>query len=89
MAGSNRPRLKALHPDSALNPVKLAQMERLSTDVLRDSLLPGQAACLKTRPDGTVLDGHHRLFVLRGRGIDIEILEREIIEKAGDASETS
>jgi hypothetical protein len=76
------PPLKPLHPDASLSPVKLAQMERLSTDVLKHSLLPGQRDCLKTRPDGTVLDGHHRIHVLRGRGVDVDALPREINVKS-------
>ncbi|MBZ5728306.1 MAG: hypothetical protein LAP87_25400 [Acidobacteriia bacterium] len=53
-------------------------MERLSTDVLKLSLIPGQRDCLKARPDGTILDGHHRVYVLRRRGVDVDALPREI-----------
>jgi hypothetical protein len=63
---------------------KLREMERRTTDVLRNSLLPGQKDSLKTRPDGTILDGHHRIYILRGRGVDVDALPREIIAK-GDA----
>jgi hypothetical protein len=66
--------LKPLHTDSSLNAVKLAQMERLSSEVLIASLLPGQDGCLKTRPEGTILDGHHRILVLRMRGVDVDKL---------------
>ena len=41
------------------------------------SLRAGQSGALGTRADGTVLEGHHRLVVLRERGIDIDILPRE------------
>jgi hypothetical protein len=75
------PPLKSLHPDSALSQVKLTQFSKLSTDELLDSLRPGSPGSLKTRPDGTVIEGHHRLAVLRGRGVDIEALPREIIPK--------
>ena len=75
------PPLKPLHPDSSLNEGKLAQMERLSTDTLRASLLPGRQDCLKTRPDGTILDGHHRVHVLRRRGVDTDNLPREVVVK--------
>ena len=71
--------LRPLHPDSSLSPAKLAEMERGNTDVLQSSLLPGQKDCLKTRPDGTILDGHHRIYVLRTRGVDVDTLPREII----------
>lgn len=70
--------LKALHADDSLSPVKLSQMERLSTEALKLSLAPGQRDCLKTRPDGTILDGHHRIYILRERGVDVDALPREI-----------
>ena len=75
------PLLKPLHPDSPLNPSKLDKMDREATEVLIDSLALGQRDCLKTRPDGTILDGHHRIYVLRKRGVQVETLPREIIEK--------
>lgn len=75
------PPLKSLHPDSSLSQVKLTQFSKLSTDDLLDSLRPGSPGALKTRPDGTVIEGHHRLAVLRDRGVDIEALPREIIPK--------
>jgi len=73
-----------LHLDSSLNPAKLAQMERLSTEALLASLLPGLQGCLKTRPDGTILDGHHRIHVLRRRGADVDALPRDIVVKDQD-----
>lgn len=75
---SNLP-LKWLHPEAALNRLKLAEMERCTTPVLQSSLLPGQKDCLKTRPDGTILDGHHRIYVLRQRGVEVDLLPREIM----------
>jgi hypothetical protein len=56
-------------------------MERIATEILQHSLLPGQVNCLNTRPGGTILEGHHRIFILRRRGIDVDSLPREIIEK--------
>jgi hypothetical protein len=64
-----------------MSPVKLEMMRRLSTDALKSSLFPGRPGALKVRPDGTVLDGHHRLCVLRERGEDIHQLPREIMER--------
>lgn len=78
------PPLKPLHPDSSINPVKLALLDRLSTEDLQASLLPGQKGCLKTRPEGTILDGHHRIHILRGRGVDVDALPREIVVKDQD-----
>lgn len=54
---------------------------KMETQPLIDSLQPGQPCCLKARPDGTVLDAHHRLEVLRERGIAVESLPREILLK--------
>ncbi len=75
------PNLKFLHADATLNRVKLELFRRLSTDELKSSLAPGLAGSLKTRIDGTVLDGHHRVRVLAERGEDIHQLPREIMEK--------
>jgi len=80
---SQLPPLKPLHPESSLSPVKLERMELEATEALLQSLLPGQEHSLKARPDGTVLEGHHRLHVLRGRGVDVDALPREIVVKEG------
>ena len=77
----SHPPLKSLHAESALSQTKLGTFSRLSSDELIKSLKPGQPGSLKTRPDGTVIDGHHRLRVLRERGIDIDALPREVIPK--------
>lgn len=58
-------------------------MEQETTEALVRSLLPGQEHSLKARPDGTLLEGHHRLHVLRRRGVDVDALPREIIVKEG------
>jgi hypothetical protein len=51
--------------------VKLEQFRRLSTVELIESLALGRPGALKARPDGTVLDGHHRIVVLRERGVGV------------------
>lgn len=74
--------LKSLHPDDSLIAGKLSNMRKASTEALLASLLPPLKDCLKTRRDGTILDGHHRIFVLlRERGLDVDVLPRETIEK--------
>jgi hypothetical protein len=73
--------LKSLHSEDSLNAGKLARLRTLSTETLLASLLPPLKDCLKTRRDGTILDGHHRIFVLRERGIDVDPLPRDILEK--------
>jgi hypothetical protein len=77
------PPLNFLHLHTSLSKVKIALFETLSTERLLITLTPGTRDCLKARPDGTVLDGHHRLHVLRARGVDIHALPRETVEKAG------
>src|SRR5437867_9819471 len=71
--------LKLLHDKGSLSRPKIEQYSKLSTENLVDSLEPGRPGSLKVRPDGTVIDGHHRLEVLRDRGVDIDSLPRETI----------
>jgi hypothetical protein len=75
------PPLKFLHSDELLSKAKLAEFERLTTEQIKMTLAPGQKGCLKARPDGMVLDGHHRIYILRARGEDIDSLPREIVAK--------
>jgi len=75
------PPLRFLHPLTSLDQSKLATFRRLTTSRLVDSLRPATPHALKARPDGTPLEGHHRLAVLRERGLDIETLPREIVPK--------
>ena len=76
-----QPPLQSLHPEGSLSHAKLLQYNTLSTQELIDSLQPGQPGALKVRPDGTVIDGHHRLKILYDRGIDIDALPRDILPK--------
>lgn len=69
--------LKFLHPESSLSRVKLTKLEQLATDLLIATLAPPRGDCLKVRLDGMVMDGHHRLYVLKQRGVDIDSLPRE------------
>ncbi len=73
--------LKFLHATSALNRVKLEGFRRLSTEELKDSLRPDQPGALKTRPDGTLPDGHHRIQILIERDVNVNGLARETMEK--------
>jgi ParB-like chromosome segregation protein Spo0J len=75
------PPLKSLHPESSLNAGKLEKMQQVPTEALLASLLPGLKDCLKTRPEGTILDGHHRIHILRKRGVDVDSIPREIVIK--------
>ena len=76
-----QPPLRPLHRDESLNKVKLAQFERLRSEDLVRSLEPGQSNCLRVRPGGTMLEGHHRIHVLRARGVDVDALPRQVEEK--------
>jgi ParB-like chromosome segregation protein Spo0J len=58
---------------------KLDKYGKLSDQELIDSLKPGQQGSLKVRPDGTIVDGHHRIKILRDRGVDVDALPREVI----------
>jgi hypothetical protein len=85
MSGSTpQPPLKSLHLDGSLVRSKLDKYDKLSTRELIDSLRPGQPGSLKARPDGTILDGHHRIKILRGRGVDVDSLPREVITRSPD-----
>ena len=75
------PAAQAFHPETSLIATKLAVFEKLSTDAIVRSLEVGQPHCLKTRPDGTILDGHHRIHVLRLRNCDVDALPREILKR--------
>lgn len=75
--------LKPLHPDSSLIPSKLKKYEKASTQRLVASLQPGQEGSLKVRPDGTIVDGHHRNKILRDRGYNVDALPREVVAKEG------
>jgi hypothetical protein len=53
----------------------------LATEVLIESLKRGKTGSLKARPNGTMVDGHHRIKILRDRGVDVDSLPREIINR--------
>ena len=76
------PPLRSLHAIWSINAGKLSQFERLTNEVILYSLEPGQPGSLKARPDGTLLDGHHRVEVLRARGINVDALPREIVHES-------
>ena len=77
----SEPPLRLLHAEATLSQVKLERFRSMATAKLVESLLPGQTGSLTTRRDGTVLEGHHRLVVLRERGIDIHVLPRDVVPR--------
>lgn len=76
------PPLTPLHPDASLSPAKMEQYAKSSTQDLIESLRPGRAGSLKARADGRMVDGRHRVKILRDRGVDADSLPREIVPKA-------
>ena len=74
-----QPPLRLLHSEAILSRVKPDQFRRLSTVELIESLALGSPGALRARPDGTVLDGHHRIVVLRERGVSVDVLPREVV----------
>ncbi len=79
MSDVHFPPLRPLHPDTSLSRAKLEQFKRVPTEILLRTLLPGQRDSLKTRPDGTILDGHHRIHILQSRGVNVNALPRDVI----------
>ena len=79
----SQPPLKSLHSEGSLSQTKIGRFSRLSDEELIESLKPGQPSSLKTRSDGTIIEGHHRVKVLRDRGVDVDSLAREVIEREG------
>jgi ParB-like chromosome segregation protein Spo0J len=75
------PPLQPLHLSSALSQAKLNQYARLSNEELKQSQEPGRQGSLKVRPDGTIIDGHHRITILQERGVDVDQLPREVVPK--------
>jgi ParB-like chromosome segregation protein Spo0J len=73
--------LKPLHTDDSLIGSKLDKYGKLTDQELIESLKPGRQGSLKVRPDGTIVDGHHRVKILRDRGVAIDSLPREIVPK--------
>ncbi len=70
--------LKLLHPESSLSIAKLEAYRKIGTSGLIDSLKPGEPGSLKVQPNGTIMDGHHRIYILRERGVDVDALPRDV-----------
>jgi hypothetical protein len=81
----SEPPLQFLHAGAVLSQAKLGEFRKVATDRLVESLRPGQPGALKARADGTVLEGHHRLAVLRERGVEIDALPRELVAKESES----
>ncbi len=77
---SRKAPLKSLHSEGSLSQPKLVTYRKLSTEELVGSLRPGEVGALKVKPDGTIMDGHHRVCILRERGVDVDALPMEVLE---------
>jgi hypothetical protein len=75
---TGQPPLKPLHSESTLNKTTLDYWRKKSTDEIIESLKPGQTEALRVKPDGTMMNGHHRIKVLQERGVDVNSLPREL-----------
>ena len=54
----------------------LEHWRKKSTDEIIASLKLGERESLKAKADGTMMNGHHRITILRERGVDVERLPR-------------
>ncbi len=77
----NQSELKFLHSEENLIELKLEYFRKISTEDLIKSLKPENEGALKTKKDGTMMDGHHRIKVLIERGVEVDNLPREIWER--------
>ena len=67
--------LKPLH--KTLDQNTLQYFRGKSTEELLEALKPGSREALRVKPDGTIMNGNHRIQVLRERGVDVDSLPRE------------
>ena len=75
------PPLQPLHSDATLSKPKLDKFRKWTDRQIIDSLQPGKPESLRVRPDGTIINGDHRIKVLRERGVDVNALPREVIAR--------
>ena len=82
---SGLPPLRLLHPQSTLESSSSYDywMRQPTSDILH-SLLPEQDGSLLAKPDGTVLDGNTRVSILKGRGVNVDSLPREVYDPSAD-----
>jgi hypothetical protein len=76
-----RPKLSSIHGEATIraNPA-LTFWEKQATADIVNSLVPGSNITLIVKPDGTILDGNTRVWILRQRGYDVDTLPRTIYD---------
>lgn len=72
--------LKFLHDEDSISRASQDYWRKKSTAEIMEDL---QKNPISVRPDGTILNGNHRLRVLQERGIDIDSLDipKQIVPK--------
>lgn len=75
-----RPPLRPIHKDT-YSEATLESYRKLSNEEIVEAL---RRRPLKVKADGTMMDGHHRVKVLRERGYDVESLPREPYDSGND-----
>jgi hypothetical protein len=72
--------LRRIHSDQTLtsgsNRYDYEALQQLSTQDIVNSLRPGAQEPLTVRPDGTIVDGNTRVYILEQRGYDVNSLPR-------------
>ena len=68
--------LKYQHRPETLVRSKLKALRVLTTEQIVASLKPGAANPLTVKADGTIMEGNHRIFVLRERDVEVDTLPR-------------
>ncbi len=66
--------MKFLHKEFRQS--SLEYLGKHSTDDILKSLLPGAKSPLIVKPDGTIMQGNHRIFILTQRGVNVNTLPR-------------
>ncbi len=57
------------------------EWNKKSTQEIIDSLAPGKPTALTVYPDGAIANGNSRITILKERGIDVDNLPRDIINR--------
>ena len=81
ISGPKNPRLIPIH---GLAKNVLDFWRSRSTKEILDSLKPGQKEALSAWTDGRICNGHHRISILRERGVNVDELPRLVRDPLGD-----
>jgi hypothetical protein len=72
------PKLRLAHSEETIRAnSSLDYWERQSTQNIVDSLRPGERFPLIVGPDGAIMNGNTRVYVLQQRGYDVDTLPSE------------